>query len=207
MVQPSSESPYHRLLRPCSVESAPADRPAPTEETFYFESGPAVEIPEFNINPFGKTRGQGADWSSPFNFEFWDFVDFWGVKPESWVRCLLYHTVATAFAAIHIVAWNWDFPSPTVQLLWRIFSVYCTANGPVLLIYWAIMGAFDSNTPSNSIALKPLEVIGMIAIALMGTAYVVMRLGLIVLAIYSLSSMPEDVYKVLDWATVVPVFH
>jgi hypothetical protein len=33
------------------------------------------------------------------------------------------YVTAMIFSALHVVAWNWDFPSSTAQVLWRTFSV------------------------------------------------------------------------------------
>lgn len=40
---------------------------------------------------------------------------------------VLFNLTAAVFSGLHVVAWNWDFPSPTIQLRWRIFSLTATA--------------------------------------------------------------------------------
>jgi hypothetical protein len=41
--------------------------------------------------------------------------------------------VATAFAAIRLAAWNWDFPSRPTKIMWRAFAVGATPAGSCMV--------------------------------------------------------------------------
>ncbi|CAM1502652.1 Fc.00g074280.m01.CDS01 [Cosmosporella sp. VM-42] len=172
---------------------------------FTFESGAAVDIPAFEIDPFNKPRNM--TWSPQENFGVWQMVDIlmFNIKDRlNYVKPLVFRIVATAFSAIHLVAWNWDFPSPPVRTLWRVFAVGCAANGP-LLIFGNVVGIVHDWKRPRSVEKTGLGFMGgcvAILTIILGVTYVVMRLGLLVLTFYCLSSMPEDVYQTVDWTTV-----
>ncbi|KAL3442414.1 hypothetical protein BJX65DRAFT_321536 [Aspergillus insuetus] len=96
-------------------------------------------------------------------------------------RSMLFHTSAVAFSAIHLIAWNWQFPSPAVRIMWRSFSL-----GAICI---------------------PLAGIFLISIVtIMPLFYGVCRLGLVVLIFYCFSSMPASVYEATSWHSVFPHF-
>ncbi|OCL05727.1 hypothetical protein AOQ84DRAFT_298369 [Glonium stellatum] len=41
---------------------------------------------------------------------------------------------AVIFSAIHISAWNWEFPSPIVRPLWRIFALLAAASSSTFIL-------------------------------------------------------------------------
>ncbi|KAL3476637.1 hypothetical protein BJX99DRAFT_270308 [Aspergillus californicus] len=51
------------------------------------------------------------------------------------VASMLFYATAIVFSAIHLIAWNWDFPSSTNQVLWRTFSLMATFGLLVLTFY------------------------------------------------------------------------
>ncbi|KAJ9134319.1 hypothetical protein NKR23_g10276 [Pleurostoma richardsiae] len=50
--------------------------------------------------------------------------------------------VQLGFAAIHLLAWNFHFPSSVERLLWRIFSIYITCS--VVCTWAALYWAFEA---------------------------------------------------------------
>jgi hypothetical protein len=44
-----------------------------------------------------------------------------------------FNGTAIAFPVIHVVACNWDFPSPAIKTLWRTFSLLAT-SAPLAII-------------------------------------------------------------------------
>jgi hypothetical protein len=117
--------------------------------------------------------------------------------PRKASKSITFYTTSTLFSALHISAWNWDFPSSIARTLWRTFGVAATGTGPFtifLLVF--ISGSTDD------FAWKSVSAI----ILLFGLIYIVSRLGLVVLIFYCFSSMPAGVYETVAWTTFLPHF-
>jgi hypothetical protein len=118
---------------------------------------------------------------------------------EYWVPSLFFYAIGAVFSAIHMAAWNGEFPSSTVQTLWRIFAA--TATGATIAIVpttratkrFILEGSFQG-------------ILTALAMLLLSIAYTVSRLGLIVLIFYCFSSMPAGVYETVDWTNYLPHF-
>lgn len=102
------------------------------------------------------------------------------------------------FSAFHILAWNWEFPSIPVRMIWRVFAVTATGANPViffLLVLYVPHKARDR-----------LDTIVICFMYLLFLLYSIARVGLVVLIFYCLSSMPVDVYKTVEWTKFLPHF-
>ncbi|KAF2651380.1 hypothetical protein K491DRAFT_637520 [Lophiostoma macrostomum CBS 122681] len=97
------------------------------------------------------------------------------------------------FAAFHIVGWNFQFPSHSEKILWRVASAVC---GGLPLILFSL--------------LYFLPHIGMIAppsVMIPGLAfYVIVRLYLLVEIFIGLRSVPAGVYETPQWSQYFPAF-
>ena len=117
----------------------------------------------------------------------------------------LFSSLGTVISGLHIAAWSWDFPSHTIRILWRVFSVAATCGFPSLYL-WVIIGvslAFiiqiaDDNTYAGYFVV--------VAYFSLSGIYIISRLGLIFLVFYCFSSMPAAVYETVDWTTIFPHF-
>jgi hypothetical protein len=102
----------------------------------------------------------------------------------------------TVFSALHIAAWDWEFPSPNLRILWRIFGVAATGSALVPAINTTIAYAVrDWNWLLNSVFI--LDFIFFLV-------YIISRLGLIVVGFYCFSSMPASVYETVEWTNILP---
>lgn len=112
-------------------------------------------------------------------------------KTEPLLYKFVFYGTALTFSALHIVAWNWSFPSPIIRTLWRSFSFAATAAVPIPLLveFWSV----------------PASLVGYI-IYVSGVIYGISRLGLIVLIFYNFSSMPASVYETVKWTEFIPHF-
>jgi hypothetical protein len=121
-------------------------------------------------------------------------------------RQTMLYVVATVFSAIHLAAWNWDFPSSATKLLWRVFSVGAVAAGPISLSITPIIDRLLCNWPKlsfmNEVVGKPLVLLLILVLFF----YFVCRVGLIVLIFYLFSGMPAGVYERVDWTNYFPHF-
>ncbi len=68
---------------------------------------------------------------------------------DLWPPIALYLTGAI-FSAIHLVAWNWEFPSPLIQTLWRCFGTLALAMTlfPLSVALW---GFIHEKPPGTSL--------------------------------------------------------
>jgi hypothetical protein len=106
--------------------------------------------------------------------------------PEG-LKNIVFITIGIVISGLHILAWSWSFPSYTIQILWRVFSVAATCSLPYFLA---------------------TRFCGLCAIILHVciAVYVVSRLGMIVLVFYCFSSIPAAVYETVNWNTIFPHF-
>jgi hypothetical protein len=101
----------------------------------------------------------------------------------------------TIFGGIHLVAWNFQFPSPLEKTLWQWASLLCTF---IFVIAFWIVGALSDRTfmPETSYALKRW---GFLIIVLI---YIVARLYLLVELFRTLYSLSPSVYTA-TWASSI----
>ena len=108
---------------------------------------------------------------------------------------IMFYLSGTLFSAFHILAWNWEFPSPAVRMSWRVFALVATCAPLCLLLCTKqTIGNWDG------IVLMVLIEYGFMFI------YVVARVGLLVLIFYCFSSMPVGVYQTVEWTKFLPHF-
>lgn len=102
--------------------------------------------------------------------------------------------VGVFFGAMHCIAWNFSFPSPREQLLWRIFSV--TAAGvPGAFYFTGIYCTAFHDTHVPDTIYFPVFVI-----------YFVARMYLWVEVFASLKRVPSGVYVSVAWTNYLPHF-
>ena len=100
--------------------------------------------------------------------------------------------VGVCFGAIHCIAWDFSFPTPTQLLMWRISSVSITAM-PIYIPLGFILAAFvDSRN------------VGVILIFPAGMLYILARAVTLVLAFTSLRDLPPGAYETIHWTTFIP---
>ncbi len=108
------------------------------------------------------------------------------------------YLTGTIFSAIHLAAWNWDFPSPLIQTLWRYFGLLALAM--CLLPMLVMPLASHAANTRWEIRLTLL----VFCMCLQSLVYAVSRVALIVLTFYCFKSMPAAVYEPLDWTRFIP---
>jgi hypothetical protein len=120
--------------------------------------------------------------------------------PRKQTRMLAFYATGVLFSALHLAAWNWEFPSPIARELWRIFAIIATGTGPATILLMsaaAALEAFDFYVPDAVVVFLmyfPVFV------------YAASRIGLVVLIFYCFSSMPAGVYKTVNWLQFLPHF-
>lgn len=112
---------------------------------------------------------------------------------------------ATVFSAIHVAAWNWTFRSPTIRILWRVFSVAATGSPLFSLLASVVYGSIPPS--SHSVmrgSINKRIVFGSVIFGVV--VYFISHVGLLVLIFYSFCSMPEGVYETIKWMNYFPHF-
>ena len=121
----------------------------------------------------------------------------------TWTFGILGAVIATIFGGIHCVAWSFQFPSHTEQLLWRIASLSITCL-PTVLVFWAPMANLV-NEEKMPVWLFVLSVLlGLIVIVGSMILYVLSRVALLVIALTSLRSLPPGAHETVHWTTFIP---
>jgi hypothetical protein len=112
----------------------------------------------------------------------------------------------TLFGSLHLIAWNFHFPTPLESLLWKLASVYLAA---VLPCYYLLAFIFEKlgwlkDVFENSKALSRFEnVVAKGVVGLSALSYCVARLCLLVLVFRSLFFLNPETF-VTTWARNVP---
>jgi len=103
--------------------------------------------------------------------------------------------LGTAFSAMHVVAWNWNFPTPVEQLLWRVASITPTVICPVIFMLFPVIGDHSK---------KWQRVVVWCAIYPLGAVYFLARATLVVQVVLCLRALPKAAYDEVDWTFYVP---
>lgn len=98
-------------------------------------------------------------------------------------------SIVLAFAACHLIGWNFSFPTWSEQLLWRVASVLCAA----IPIFIYSLARFTGGG----------ELVGA-GVFLSTGVYVLIRTYLFVEVFVSLRAVPADVYRTANWAAYIP---
>jgi hypothetical protein len=116
--------------------------------------------------------------------------------------CVALYATGIVFSALHIAAWNWEFPSQILQTVWRILAVIASGAALAPTLTLLSFSIIDGKAHYFDMVMS----IFMSMDAFLWIVYVISRLGLIVLVFYCFSSMPASVYKTVDWTNFLPHF-
>jgi hypothetical protein len=111
------------------------------------------------------------------------------------------YLTSTGFLAIHLAAWNWEFPSLVIRSLWRWSNLGALLTSLLPLVFNLLQKYFRF-LPENAFFSYTIILMGLLSLL----AYIVSRLVVLILTFYCLSSMPESAYDTLDWLAWVPHF-
>lgn len=102
------------------------------------------------------------------------------------------------FGAIHITAWNFDFPTSMERMIWRVTSIYCTSSGFLFIIMVVCSGILRNfRIISDGVPLnKNIDRF----FRLICFGYLVARLFMIVEIFRTLFFLPPSAY-IATWAS------
>jgi hypothetical protein len=121
------------------------------------------------------------------------------------------------FGGIHCAAWNFSFPSPIEQLMWRLTSVIATTSLPVLGIVYIVQGLtgrvmsaetrYSKRMRSMALAYRDLTSTNLFFFSTHGIIlimYIICRMYLLAEAVVSLRSLPPGCYETVAWSKFLP---
>lgn len=114
--------------------------------------------------------------------------DSWWVWPSILGVCL-------AFGALHLVAWNFHFPSEAEKWLWRVSSLCCMTFPALITLTAALEDAECVVFPSSSFFSLALPAL-----------YFIFRVYMFVDMFASLRDAPASVYQTPEWSQYFPAF-
>ncbi|KAH8895895.1 hypothetical protein GQ53DRAFT_804068 [Thozetella sp. PMI_491] len=172
--------------------------------------------------PFDAERPIVIDCPDALKEYFWRVLDNMEADPDSWftnngniqvlhddsrVKDLgIYNFMGASFSAIHLAAFNWEFPQPLIQTLWRYFSVAALVSAvyPVfVVIFFSYVGKQLSTFGSW---MERAYRVARYILYVLVVINLVSRLALVALTCYCFTSMPASVYTDIDWTIWYPHF-
>ncbi|KAF8641279.1 hypothetical protein AX16_010058 [Volvariella volvacea WC 439] len=110
---------------------------------------------------------------------------------DGYLAILYGGVIGILFGAIHLIGWNFQFPTPIELWLWRSSSLVLTVI-PLLLA----IGAAGNNTPCN--------IVFAFAVIFGAPLYFNARILLLVLAFFTLRDLPDSAYQNVRWTEYIP---
>jgi hypothetical protein len=111
-----------------------------------------------------------------------------GFHESEWRFNAIFLLIVIIFGGIHVVAWQFHFPTYAEQLTWRICSIVST----IIPIIFGLYFHFSEDEYNVSTV-----IVGF---------YVVVRLYMFVEMFVGLRSVPASVYKTPEWSDYFPTF-
>jgi hypothetical protein len=107
---------------------------------------------------------------------------------STYLESFFVHAIFLLFGTVHVIGWNFDFPTRVERVLWRIASVCCGA-----------LPLFQVWVPKLSNKRAATCITGQL-----NALYIVVRIFLFVEMLVGLRSVPAGVYQTVDWSQYFP---
>ena len=114
---------------------------------------------------------------------------------------------STMFSSIHLVAWNYDFATPSEQSTWRTCSLTATLAPLVIARSLQIASIWDPSIHGDThhpITAPEFAALVVLCYFVSVLTYVTARAVLIFQVFYCLRSMPPEIYKSITWVDYIP---
>jgi hypothetical protein len=106
--------------------------------------------------------------------------------------------VGVSFCAIHIAAWNYDFPTRAEKIMWRVCSLG-SSTIPLLCLSFVFLRKLNPKAFDD--VLWPLV---FVCYCIMLSCYIAARFVTIALLFSTLRLLPDDSFVAINWAKVFP---
>ena len=111
--------------------------------------------------------------------------------------------IATAFGAIHCIAWSFHFTTLQERWAWRISAILVSAL-PISLISGALLSPTFADDENKPIWMKLYKEFMILILILMSFLYIIARIILLVLPFVALRALPPGAYVQLNWVSFLP---
>jgi len=106
------------------------------------------------------------------------------------------------FGGLHCIGWDFTYPTPFEQHLWRATSLAITAIPLIVAPTDYILDNFELNRGFAKVVRLVLDLVVTILLFI----YVPARLSLIAQALALLRNQPQTAFIAVDWAQYIPIF-
>lgn len=114
---------------------------------------------------------------------------------------------STIFSVIHLIAWNFDFATPTELRMWRACGLTATLAPIVIAGSLQLASIWDpgvKTTKEEKISAPEFAALVVLCYFMALAAYFVARMVLLFQVFYCLRSMPFEIYKNAAWINYIP---
>jgi len=113
--------------------------------------------------------------------------------------------LSTIYGAIHLAAWNFNFPSPQEQIIWRISCIIIASGIPIIVLAFVVLVVFIEVVENHILRGMDCGIFFPIyMVMLLGLLYSGARLFIIVESFISIRKLPLGVFVTIDWAKYIP---
>ncbi|EIW76499.1 hypothetical protein CONPUDRAFT_64775, partial [Coniophora puteana RWD-64-598 SS2] len=116
---------------------------------------------------------------------------------------------AVAFGLVHLTAWWLQFPSYAERLIWHISVIVVISTPPCTLLNVLLLSVIYSiavarGVESTDTFKTALKYVTVGTYGIIGLAYVVARLAIIVIMFTSLRDLTPGSYETVEWSDLIP---
>lgn len=106
--------------------------------------------------------------------------------------------LSVIFGAMHVVGWNFEFPTEVEKILWRVASICCGAVPALCVPFLKFFFRFEDR--------KWFETAFFYVSLLIYIVYSVLRLYLFIEMFIGLRVAPPGIYQMVQWSQYFPSF-
>jgi hypothetical protein len=126
----------------------------------------------------------------------WAYMDDLGLGRHVWLVCTLsILCVGMAFSALHLAAWNWEFPTGTERYVWRVAALTATIATILVAILLPLLGLGAKTWQKYTVLAFVYPICGV---------YLLCRGILIVQVFICFRAMPAKIYEDVQWTYFLP---
>jgi hypothetical protein len=145
----------------------------------------------------------------PKNFDILRAVDM--LDPQTKVEDILFFVAfgvaGLAYGGIHLIAWNYPFPSAVQQLLWKVSGITIATSGVAfgfLVAYVALLTFFGCFEGEDTLLQDVCGWSSVVIMLLFGVMYLFARAYLVIACFLTFPYLPPEVFKQPEWSYYFP---